>query len=187
MHLFKNYPIISYDLHKNNLPLEMMDLTAGFSIKQFLTERQAIYYRHQITPSDTPESIAHNYYDDSRLDWIIILVNQMIDPHWEWPKSQPLLDKYVKNKYGSTAAARETVHQYMQRITDHQVLTDGTIVKEKWINIDLKTYNTVSSTHKKIKTKYEYEDEENEKLREISILDTEFVPEVIAQVRTVFE
>ena len=49
-----------------------------------------------------------------------------------------------------------------------------TATSEREIRIDLKTYNSLASTHYYAETQYEYEEAENEKKRRIKILDRRY-------------
>jgi hypothetical protein len=187
MYLFFNYPATLYDLHKKKKPLLMTDLTKGFKIAEIVKERVATYYDYNIDDGDRPDTIAHQYYGDSSLDWIILVVNGIVDPQWDWPLAYDNFRKFVTKKYGGISDAYDQTHHYEQILQKHNVLADGTIVPEVSIEIDLTTYNTLSSIDKKLVTAYDYEDSENEKKRRIKILDESFVPSILEQAESMFD
>jgi len=65
-------------------------------------------------------------------------------------------------------------------------LFDGTIIPEYYEEIDLTTYNSLSTSEKRIVTSYEYEQRLNEGKRDIKLLSVDFLPELLTQVKTVF-
>jgi hypothetical protein len=96
-----------------------------------------------------PQSLLQiRYYDDSTLDWIIYIVNDIIDPQYDLPMDYQQFIAYVKSKYGSTESALNTTHHYEHIIQTQSVLFDGTIVPEKVIVVDETTYNTLSCYRK---------------------------------------
>ena len=59
---------------------------------------------------DTPESIAHQVYEDSTLHWIIMYGNYMTNPYYDWPLGYRDLQKFVNKKYG--VANINNTHHY---------------------------------------------------------------------------
>ena len=78
------------------------------------------------------------------------------------------------------------IHHYEQLVTAHQVLFDGTVIPEKYEQVDLTTYNSLASADRRIVTAYEYEHRENEAKREIKLLSADFLPDLLTQVKTAF-
>ena len=78
---FRPFPKIDYDIKKNKLPLLLTNVTARYKIRDVLKSKVAIYYDYLIKDSDRPDLIAYKYYDDETLDWLIYLVNDIIDPY----------------------------------------------------------------------------------------------------------
>lgn len=54
-----------------------------------------------IVDSRTPEQVAYAEYDDPKLYWTILYVNNIVDPFTEWYMPQDQLYEYALNKYGS--------------------------------------------------------------------------------------
>jgi hypothetical protein len=185
-HLFFHYPATLYDLQKKRKPLLMTDLTRGFKIAEIVKDNIAVYYDYIVDDGDRPDTIAQQYYDDETLDWIILVTNGLIDPQWDWPLSYNTFRKYINKKYGSVGNAYDEVHHYEQITQAHKVNFDNSIVPEETVEIDLTTYNTLSSLDKKLITAYDYEEKVNEKKRQLKILDEQFLPAIIEQVEGVF-
>ena len=99
-HFFENHPITLYDLHKKQKPLVMTNLTVYFKLQEILADRTTVLYQHFIQDGERPDVIAKKAYDDSSLDWIIFLTNNIVDPRWDWPLPQIDFQKYVISKYG---------------------------------------------------------------------------------------
>jgi hypothetical protein len=194
--LFTFHPKISYDLHKNKLPLRMTDLTAGFKIVRQLQSNYVVAYEYQIKDGDTPENVADRYYGDGSLDWILLLINNMIDPQWDWPLSNNQLNAFIRKKYGSVSNAMGTsgtaVHHYEQILNWEKTSSAGSFkpnvkVPERYLVVDLTTFNTLDPTMKRIVDNFTYEDRLNEKKRSIKILEARYLSSVTQQIESVFD
>mgnify|MGYP003348404514 FL=1 len=70
-----------------------------------------LYYSYDIQDSDTPEIIAHKYYNDMYRYWLVLFANQLMDPQWNWPLNYNAFQSYLQDKYGSQNI-HATVQQY---------------------------------------------------------------------------
>ena len=196
-HYFRPFPPINYDLKKNGKPTSLTNITLRFKIRQALLAKAVVYYDYQIQEQDRPDIIAELYYQDSTLDWLILIVNDIIDPHFEWPKEQYSLDKFIRQKYGSISAAHSLIHHYEKILNKQSVLSDGTIVPERKVNIDQTTYNSLAGDTLEgeagfVKTRvevtaYQYEQDLNDERRNIKLLDVAYLPQVLSAVRGIFD
>lgn len=57
---------------------------------------------YKIKDYDTPENICYRLYGDSSLSWILLYLNSIIDPFYDWPLNNDELRKYCVNKYGQS-------------------------------------------------------------------------------------
>ena len=89
-HYFKPFPKIDYDLKKNGKSNSLTNITLRFKVQEALLSQSVIYYDYQVQEEDRPDIVAELYYLDSTLDWLILIVNDIIDPQFEWPKEQYL-------------------------------------------------------------------------------------------------
>jgi hypothetical protein len=180
------------------------NIIARFAFEQRLKNNSAAFYKYSVQDSDTPEIIAHKYYENSERHWIVLMFNDIVDAQYEWPLRYENFIKYVDSKYSANGAANTTiqtglawamninnVHSYYKVIK--RTSADGTVIEEK-LQVDANTYANVAATSSSItlqsgniitqavtkekKTYYEYEQEENEAKREIVLLKPEFVPQI---------
>ena len=47
-----------------------------------------------------PDNIAFDFYGDSKLDWVVLLSNNILNIQTEWPLVQNNFDSFLLNKYG---------------------------------------------------------------------------------------
>jgi len=105
---------------------------------------------YQIKDYDTPENICLRLYNDSSLAWILLYLNDIIDPFYDWPLNTNELQKYIENKYGIENI--KNVHHYVK---------DGYIVNNQ--------PGAVAVTNE------EYEHQVNDKKRDILIPTTDLM------------
>ena len=191
------------------------NITSRFSFAKSFKENTVVYYKYDILDSDTPEIIASKFYGSSEKHWVVLLLNDIIDPQYDWPlQSDTLIDyintKYSTVEYANTANTLVTGLSWAQNISHvqayYKIITrtsaDGTDIVEK-ITVDANTYANIAATSisytlnnassitqtvsKTTQTYYDYEVELNEAKREINLLKSEFVPEVEKEFRRVIK
>ena len=164
----------------------MTNVTARYKIRDVLKDKVAIYYDYIVKDSDRPDLIAYKYYDDETLDWLIYLVNDIIDPYYDWPLQQDAFEKYMKTLYGSVSVAQATVFEYRKILNKQSVLFDGTIIPERYVVVDQNVYNETAANMRREIDAYEYYEEQNNEKRKIRLLDRRFAQDVKSEVELIF-
>lgn len=211
---FNYFPKTFYTSSNTTTGLDSVtNIIARFGFESTLKESSSAFYQYQIQESDTPEIIAHKYYDNSERHWIVLLFNDIIDPQFDWPLPYQTFISFVDTKYTANGAANTTVqtglawamstnnvHSYYKIIK--RTAENGTEIEET-VQVDANTYANVAATtvsytlqngdvitqttSKEKKTYYEYEQETNEAKRTIKLLKKEFVPEVEKEFKRVIK
>ena len=146
---FNGVPLVQYN---NTL---VTDLTQNLTVSW--TPGNVYFINYSIKDGDTAENISYRLWNDSSLSWILCLINNIIDPFFDWPlRSDEMLD-YTKNKYG--AANVYAVHHYEK---------DGYVVN----------YNPDDPSIKPI-TNYMYEFNKNEEKRKIVVPSDTFIQDFL--------
>ena len=185
-YLFRSFPKVNYSLKKNKNFELLTNITLRFKVRDIIKNRTAIYFDYVVKDSDRPDIIASKYYDDPSLDWIIFLVNDIVDPYYDWPLSDESFDSYMRTLYGSTAEAKSTVFEYRKIINNQSVRFDGKIIPKRTVVVDLNTYNSLPATDREQISAYDYYFEQNVEKRKIKILDKQFVSSLVREVDLIF-
>jgi len=180
------------------------NIIARFGFEQSLKNNSSAFYKYQIQESDTPEIIAYKYYGSAERHWIVLLFNDIIDPQFDWPLKYDTFIEFVSAKYTANGAANTTVQSglawamstnnvqaYYKIVTKTDI--DNVTLIEK-IQVDANTYANVATSSSTItlqsgdtitqtitkskKTYYDYEMEENESKREITLIKNNFIPQI---------
>lgn len=198
MKYFATLPkVITSDNNNNNIVLT--NLLARASVISSLLKDPLMFYTYDMQDGDTPEIIAHKYYDDSYRYWIVLMVNQIIDPQWNWPLSGNNFNAYIVDKYPTTDVYG-TVHHYEKIITQYDVTTRTTTTNT--IIVDQSTYNLIVegtqtvtlptgvvsiTTTKRGVSIYDYELELNESKRNIKLLNKTYVNDIESQLKALMK
>ena len=121
---------------------------------------------YNVQDGETPEMIAHKYYDDSELHWTIFLANNIVDYYEDWPMSVQRFEEFVKEKYANPQA----IHHY--EITQ----TSGDT--EQTIDVGMNTTDYPSATPI---SNYTYEDRLQEQKRQIRLIHPRFIPQIVEE------
>jgi len=175
---FTPFPTISYKIPNSTKSIPVTDITRRFSVANFLNNSSVAFDTYFVQDGERADSVAYDYYNDVTMDWLILLVNEIHDPYFQWPLSYEEMDSYLRDKYGSVEYTQITIHHYEKIIQQQYIQNDnGTqrVVPEKTLVIDETTYISLSDFERKIKTIYEYEVELNEDRRKIYLLDLNYL------------
>lgn len=207
---FSIFPKIlySFDDYKNSEYIT--NILSRFSFEESLKNNFSAYFMYTIKDDETPEIIASKYYDSPNKHWIILMMNDIIDPQFDWPLTYSSLDSYIDVKYMEMANSNTSgagidwsrsnnIAYYMTEKT----ITPDNIITINQYEIDANTYanTTYSSSNltlengdiitieidKTYKTYYDYEIEQNDSKREIKLLKREFLVPIENEIRKVFE
>jgi hypothetical protein len=196
---FSKFPKLYHSFDGFNSSQYITNLLTRFTFEQGFKTNTAAFYEYDIREGDTPEIIASKIYNSPERHWIVLLMNDMVDPFFDWPLQYETLTRFVDAKYldnaGSNTAgqglvwSKANIHGYYR--VEKQRLPDGSISLQKY-QVDANTYaNTTISlnnsitlsdnavvifdTTKETQTYYDYEMAENESKRRIKLLKPELV------------
>ena len=184
---FRYFPTVQYDLIQNGNPITLTNIMRRFVVDSKLKDQVDIFYDYTIQAGDRPDVIAEKYYGDANLAWLVLHFNDITDPFFGWGLNDVDLENYIRGKYGSIPAAQAEVHEYRQVLNEAQTFYDGTVVPKRYVVVDQTTYNSLPELSRESVSKYDYEVEQNDKKRQIKILDKRYVDQVIAEVKTILK
>jgi hypothetical protein len=209
---FNYFPQTAYYLSDDNSSLDIVtNIMSRFSFNTTSKDKLVMYYKYDISDGETPEIIADKLYGSPEKHWIILSVNNIKNPQFDWPLRYNDLTKYIDIKYRGVTYANTAntgtglswskSHTHSYYINEKRILPSGDETTETII-IDAATFantNTTSTvvytlynstnvtitTTKSSMSYYEYELEANEEKRTIDILRPEFVKTIEQEFRNV--
>ena len=181
---FQHYPQISYDISgtKPAKVKTVINLMEKAKLKGLVADDIVAYFPYSIMEGERPDHVSKKVYGNVKYTWLIFLINNITDPIYDWPLGTREFGAYVKNKYGSLATAKSSIHQY-ERILRTRVEATGTTeaIPEASIIIDETTYDTLGVAARNIKYCYDWEVDRNEAKRDIKLIDRNFVADILTE------
>jgi hypothetical protein len=98
---FNNFPKVDYALETPNKFDFVTNIVSRFGIDDKLKENTSIYYEYSVEDGETPEILASKYYDSPELHWVILAMNDIVDPQFDWPLTYSQFNEYVDTKYSA--------------------------------------------------------------------------------------
>lgn len=161
-------------------------------LRDDIFQNLAFFTKYQIEGDNRPDNVAFEVYQDSTLDWLVLLCNNIVNIQTEWPMTQVAFDEYVLNKYGSYESLYGGIHHYeTTKVTNSQgvvIIPSGFQVPSNYsvsfydyfINQQVDKSNITVPV-----TNYEYEERiENEK-RNIYLLKNRYLNVVLDDMRDI--
>jgi hypothetical protein len=168
---FEQFPVIYYDAVGNSNPKVVTHLLKRVALHSKASETVALFDTYDVRNGETPEMIAHKYYDDAEYHWVILLVNNITDRYHQWPMNTRQFLSHLAERYDNVNA----VHHYeiYQESGDTSVkINIGTS------NVDVDGNTIADAT---LVTNREYEEEKQDVLRKIRLLDPEYLEQFVEE------
>jgi len=162
---FDKFPYIEYDILGNGDKEKIKNFFKRFDFREKIRKYGSIYTKWIVRDDDTPQIIAHKLYGSTHYYWIVLMINKMIDPTFDFPMTDEELSEYVDKKYG--VENRRAFHHWESEATPEVgTLPEGIIVDE--------TY-----PYKKDIDNFEYELKKNDARRHILLLNPDYLEQVL--------
>jgi hypothetical protein len=173
------------------------NITSLVSINGDLKNNGVSFYDYLVEDGETPEIVAHKFYGNSNKHWIVLMMNDIVHPQFDWPLSTNSLELYIDKKYEVQANntmsglqwAKTNTKTYYKIVRKKNVNVNS--VDVSYIEIDYSTFaNTVYvkneytlkngnridiESNATYITYYTHESSINDKKRRIKMLKPEYV------------
>ena len=153
---FDRFPTTYYTLDDQKTVQIVRNIFLRIVINDTIKSNLSLIDEYDIVDGDTPEIVAHKFYRNSQYHWLILHMNDILDPRYDWPLSSNNLVKYCEGKYTNIYAT----HHYENANGD-------------WVNSNYPSATAISN--------YTYEDRLNESKRRIKVLKPQYVESVLRE------
>ena len=161
---FNAFPIIPYDSIGDYNFKDVTNLLRRVRLRTKVKTNVMLFDTYDVKNGETPEMIADKLYGDPELHWVVLMVNDITDRFHQWPLSFAQFNQYVVDKYDDV----NSTHHY-------EVAQDsGDTTVKIWVENDVDTDAYTSESITRI-TNYEYEEKEQDRKRQIQLLDPDYV------------
>jgi len=179
---FRNLPDFEYvnrttgAARDTNDYIAVKNLFKRGKLREDIFQELAFFEKYEIEGDDRPDIVANEVYGDPTLDWVILTCNNITDVYSEWPMNNDIFNTYLLEKYGSYDALDNVHHYESNEVRNSQ----GVIIFAKGLRVgaaqsvsyfdffnDLQI--NIANVSRPV-SNYEYEEDLNNKKREIFIL-----------------
>lgn len=200
---FNNFPNISY----NGSTIKNLTLRAKV-IDAFKTNATN-FYPYTVKDTETADALAADYYGDPNYVWIVYYCNDIVDPYYDWPLSTVEFEKFIAKKYESNpgyndgiSVAKSTTSYYKKIPVDYYIndatneyilasLYDPSVNGYNWTQVTMDEDVRISSATTPNPAEwvevdvYTYENELNEKKKQLKLLDRRYVGVIENQLKDI--
>lgn len=103
MKYFSNFPITVWDENSDNNYTTVTNILHNFSIKENIKNNEQVYFEYNMSDGDTPEIIADKIYGSPEYNWIVMMMNDVVNPFYDFVLNETNLENYVDDKYAGSA------------------------------------------------------------------------------------
>ena len=152
----------------------------GF-LREDIFQNLAFFTKYSITGNDRPDNVAFEIYQDSTLDWLVLMANNIVNIQDEWPISNANFDELMLDKYGSYDTLFNGIHHYetieVKDARDVKIVNAGLKVESDY---SITFYDERAGQMKTERptipvTNYQYEQKVNEDKRNIYLLQPRYL------------
>ena len=152
---------------------EVKNLFKRAKLREDIFSDLSYFTKYQIQGDERPDNVAEKYYEDSTLDWVILLANNITNIQTEWPMSEQSYYNFLIDKYGTDEKLQEVHHYECAGVTN----SSGAILS-----------SNVSATNiSEAVTNLTYEDNIQDKKRNIFILKPEYLSVLFNDLEEIME
>lgn len=99
--------------------VEVKNLFKKGTLRPDIFQDTTFFEKYKIIGDDRPDNVAFEIYDDSTLDWVVLLSNNIVNIQTEWPLTQLSFDTYLREKYGNGLNTEEEIYNNIYNGVHH--------------------------------------------------------------------
>jgi len=183
---FKNIPNVLYDINgtEPNQFRAVTNIMSRVRFKPSVIENITDYYPYKVLEGERPDIVSYKKYGTVAYSYLILLINDIVDPLFDWPLPSRQFENYIIEQYGSVANAQST-NKYYYQIVRAEVAKTGISerVPEYKIIVDQTTYNSLDSSVRSAQNVYDWEVEQNDNKRNINVINPDFIQDIDYEVK----
>jgi hypothetical protein len=160
--MFKNFPQFGYAL--DSRLIVATDIFRRVALSD-IAINELLLTKYTIEAGQKPEDVADILYDDPKLYWVVLLVNNIIDPYNEWYFTPEQIRSLVEDKYGVGNSGN----------THHYIVADNPLVCVQYDAQKLASGEIKEISH------LEHEQLENDARQNISVINPRYIQDFLTE------
>ncbi len=171
MAYFNKFASVLYNVD-GTMSSQVTNILSSLALKYSPIKDTTLYFYYPLQDGERPEDVSYKFYETTEHHWFIMLLNDVVNPYFDWLLSSHELEAHVNNKYD----VPDGLHHYEN--IDTGVWLDDYDTKKLNILIDTGASVPQHITPVSIRA---YEDLLNEQKREIKVVDALYIDDIIKQ------
>ena len=164
---FSQFPQIDYNLSGvNGNTKEVTDIFRRVKARSKIADNVTLFDNYDVAEGEKPEDVAYKVYGEADYFWVVTLVNNIVNRYYDWPLDSFSFQEYIKDKYSNP----DGIHHYEKP----QSSGDTKVKIEIFNEVDEDAYTGLTPI-----TNREYEESEQDRKREIRLLDPKYVDQFV--------
>jgi len=161
MAYFKHFDLIKYN------GVDTVNILNSIIARYRSFRTSSLYYYYTLLDGEKAEDVCYRIYENTEYHWIILAINNIVDPYHDWMMGSQELEAFMESKYGDDLY---DVHHFID-VTDGS--TEDGYHSTKWQE---RLDNNEQLPHDiRPITNREYEITENETKRNVKVISHKFI------------
>ena len=171
MSYFSKFPLLAYDIKGNKVRKLLPDILRRVKLRASIKSGGMLFDKYDVKEGEKPEDVAFKWFGDAELHWVILMTNNVTDRYYDWPMNQTQFAEYLNDKYSNPDA----IHHYEVTKDSGRATSQGPSDYSHLVEVNSDTDNAISISNR------QYEEREQDKKRQIQLLDKSLVGDFIAE------
>jgi len=173
MSYFSKFPLMVYDMKNNNNYKLLPDILRRVKLRSTIKSGGMLFDKYDVKEGEKPEDVAYKWFGDAELHWVILMTNNVTDRYYDWPMNQVQFAEFLTDKYG--AGNEDAIHHYEVTRDSGRTTGKGPSDYSHKVEVNSDADNASSISNR------EYEEREQDKKRQIQLLDKSLLGDFIAE------
>ena len=170
MAFFERFPLFAYDIKNDGTYKVLPDILKRVRIRSAIDSSSMLFDNYDVRNNERPEDVAFKWFGDAELHWVILMTNNVTDRYYDWPMNDVQFQEFLTDKYG--AGSEDAIHHYELAQTSGPTSSSD---ESHMLEVNSDTDNATTITNR------EYEEREQNKLRQIRVLDRRYLNQFVEE------
>ena len=167
-------------IQEGNHPYQLTrNIFRRIKIKDHLLGSLLGFTQYSIGEGERPDQVARKFYGDSGLDWMVLIINNIINVYEDWPMNREDLYNYTTKNWGDVDRISHYESVEIFATNGEKVLPEGLVVNEDFQFTRSDGTIVPKEDCRRAVTYYEIEEKKNEQKRNIYLIREEYVTDFL--------
>ena len=173
MSYFLKFPLLTYDMKGDKIRKLLPDILRRVKLRALIKSGGMLFDKYDVKEGEKPEDVAFKWFGDAELHWVILMTNNVTDRYYGWPMNSVQFAEFLTDKYG--AGNEDGIHHYEVTQDSGRTTGQGPSDYSHLVEVNSDTDNASIISNR------EYEEREQDKKRQIQLLDKSLLGDFITE------